>query len=216
MTGHSQEVDVASFEPAILKAPFALDARYRAVWPRYCGTGPDPPAESLAVIQALHKAGVPIRARQRHRPRGIRPSPRAGTVRRSRHDAARSDPVRDGRLGPRDESRPRLRGDRARQARRHDERGPHRVVLLLERLLAEAREGFKLGWVEGRRAQICKMLHEAPLTFFERRVRESVPFAAGVIACGLRTGVVLARKQGHPDRALIGGNAAFYSRANTP
>ena len=61
MAGHSQDVDVASFEPGILKAPFALDARYR-------GMGGNGSAEqiharqreSLAVIQALHKAGVPI------------------------------------------------------------------------------------------------------------------------------------------------------------
>ena len=61
MAGHSQEVDVASFEPGILKAPFALDARYRGMG----GNGSaeqirNRQQESLALIQALHKAGVPI------------------------------------------------------------------------------------------------------------------------------------------------------------
>jgi imidazolonepropionase-like amidohydrolase len=61
MAGHSPEVDIASFEPGILKAPFVLDTRYR-------GMGANGSAEqvrtrqreSLAVIRALHKAGVPI------------------------------------------------------------------------------------------------------------------------------------------------------------
>jgi imidazolonepropionase-like amidohydrolase len=61
MAGHSPEVDVASFEPGILKAPFALDARYRGMG----GNGSADQVrtrqrESLAVIYALHKAGVPI------------------------------------------------------------------------------------------------------------------------------------------------------------
>ncbi|HKE28203.1 MAG TPA: amidohydrolase family protein [Bryobacteraceae bacterium] len=61
MAGHSQEVDVASFEPGILQAPFALDARYRSLGGN--GTAEQVRTrqrESLAVIQALHKAGVPI------------------------------------------------------------------------------------------------------------------------------------------------------------
>ena len=61
MAGHSQEVDVASFEPGILKAPFALEVRYRGMG----GNGSAEQVrtrqrESLEVIGALHKAGVPI------------------------------------------------------------------------------------------------------------------------------------------------------------
>ena len=59
MAGHSKEVDVASFEPGIAKAPFVLDAKFR-------GMGGNTTAEqmrtrtgqTLAVIGALHKAGV--------------------------------------------------------------------------------------------------------------------------------------------------------------
>jgi imidazolonepropionase-like amidohydrolase len=61
MAGHAQEVDISSFEPGILKAPFVLDARYRIMG----GQGSaeqirSRQQESLAVIYALHKAGVPI------------------------------------------------------------------------------------------------------------------------------------------------------------
>ena len=61
MAGHSPEVDVASFEPGILKAPFVLDARYRGMGGN--GTAEQirtRQQESLALIHALHKAGVPI------------------------------------------------------------------------------------------------------------------------------------------------------------
>jgi imidazolonepropionase-like amidohydrolase len=61
MAGHAQETDIASFEPGILKAPFVLDARYRAMGGN--GTAEQIKArqkESLAVILTLHKAGVPI------------------------------------------------------------------------------------------------------------------------------------------------------------
>jgi imidazolonepropionase-like amidohydrolase len=61
MAGHSKEVDVASFEPGIAKAPFALDAKFR-------GMGGQTSAEqmrarmaqTLAAIGALHRAGVAI------------------------------------------------------------------------------------------------------------------------------------------------------------
>jgi imidazolonepropionase-like amidohydrolase len=61
MAGHSKDVDVASFEPGILKAPFVLDAKFR-------GMGGDTGADrmrarttqALAVIGALHEAGIPI------------------------------------------------------------------------------------------------------------------------------------------------------------
>ena len=61
MAGHSKEVDVASFEPGILKAPFVLDAKFR-------GMGGNTTAEQMrtrtaqtvAAIGALYKAGVTI------------------------------------------------------------------------------------------------------------------------------------------------------------
>jgi len=61
MAGHSKEVDVASFEPAIAGAPFVLESKFR-------GMGGNTTAEqmrartaqTLAVIGALHKAGVTI------------------------------------------------------------------------------------------------------------------------------------------------------------
>jgi imidazolonepropionase-like amidohydrolase len=61
MAGHPQELDIASFEPGIAKAPFVLDFRYHGMG----GNGTVEQfrirqRESLAVIHALHKAGVPI------------------------------------------------------------------------------------------------------------------------------------------------------------
>jgi imidazolonepropionase-like amidohydrolase len=61
MSGHSKQVDVASFEPGIAKSPFVLDVKFR-------GMGGTTTAEqmhartaqTLAVIGALHKAGVII------------------------------------------------------------------------------------------------------------------------------------------------------------
>jgi imidazolonepropionase-like amidohydrolase len=61
MAGHSKEVDVESFEPGIAKSPFVLDVKFR-------GMGGTTTAEqmhtrtaqTLAVIGALHKAGVII------------------------------------------------------------------------------------------------------------------------------------------------------------
>jgi imidazolonepropionase-like amidohydrolase len=61
MAGHSKEVDVATFEPGIAKAPFVLDVKYRGMG----GTTTAEQmhtrmAETLAVIGALHKGGVII------------------------------------------------------------------------------------------------------------------------------------------------------------
>jgi imidazolonepropionase-like amidohydrolase len=61
MAGHSREVDVASFEPGIGKAPFVLDVKFRGMG----GNTTEQQmrartAQTLAVIGALHKAGVII------------------------------------------------------------------------------------------------------------------------------------------------------------
>ena len=61
MSGHSKEVDVASFEPGILKAPFVLDVKFRTMGGN--ATAEQMRArmkETLAVIGGLHKAGVRI------------------------------------------------------------------------------------------------------------------------------------------------------------
>jgi imidazolonepropionase-like amidohydrolase len=61
MAGHSKEVDVATFEPGITKAPFVLDAKFRGMGGQ---TTADQmkirTAQTLAAIGALHKAGVAI------------------------------------------------------------------------------------------------------------------------------------------------------------
>ena len=61
MASHSKQVDVASFEPGILKAPFVLAAKFLDMG----GNTPasqmrERTAQSLAVIGALHRAGVTI------------------------------------------------------------------------------------------------------------------------------------------------------------
>ncbi len=62
MASHSKEVDVASFEPGILHAPFVLDAKFRGM-----GNSATTATQmkkrmdqNLDVIRALHKAGIPI------------------------------------------------------------------------------------------------------------------------------------------------------------
>ncbi|HEV3200505.1 MAG TPA: amidohydrolase family protein [Bryobacteraceae bacterium] len=61
MAGHSKEVDVASFEPGIVKAPFVLDAKYRGMGGQIGAEQMRTRSEqTLAVIGALHKAGVAI------------------------------------------------------------------------------------------------------------------------------------------------------------
>ena len=61
MAGHSKEVDVASFEPGILKSPFTLDTKFRGMGGN---TNADQMharlAQSEAVIGALFKGGVAI------------------------------------------------------------------------------------------------------------------------------------------------------------
>jgi len=61
MAAHAKTVDVSSFEPGITHAPFMLEAKFRG----QSGTAPADQtrarlAQYLAVIGALHKAGVAI------------------------------------------------------------------------------------------------------------------------------------------------------------
>lgn len=62
MAGHSKEVDVASFEPGILHAPFVLDAKFRGMGSSTTTAAQmkSRMAQNLRVILALHKAGIPI------------------------------------------------------------------------------------------------------------------------------------------------------------
>jgi imidazolonepropionase-like amidohydrolase len=61
MAGHSKQVDVASFEPGILKSPFFLDAKFRGMGGNTTADQMhERTAQSLAVIGALHRAGVII------------------------------------------------------------------------------------------------------------------------------------------------------------
>jgi imidazolonepropionase-like amidohydrolase len=61
MRGHSKAAGVGSFEPGITNAPFALQAMYSAL-----GTDSSPEQirtrsmQTLAVIRALHNAGIPL------------------------------------------------------------------------------------------------------------------------------------------------------------
>ena len=61
MASHSKQVDVASFEPGILNAPFVLAAKFRGMGGNTTADQMrDRMAQSLAVIGALHRAGVTI------------------------------------------------------------------------------------------------------------------------------------------------------------
>lgn len=62
MAGHSKDMDVVTFEPGILKAPYTLSTKYIAMGvPATDSTRVHARnAENLLVIGALHKAGVPI------------------------------------------------------------------------------------------------------------------------------------------------------------
>jgi imidazolonepropionase-like amidohydrolase len=62
MAGHSKDMDVTTFEPGILKAPYTLSTKYLAMGvPATDSTRVHArEAENLAVIGALYKAGVPI------------------------------------------------------------------------------------------------------------------------------------------------------------
>jgi imidazolonepropionase-like amidohydrolase len=57
MAGHAKDAEVASFEPGILNAPFVLEAKFRAM---NGGGRSSNKAQNLAVIGALHRAGIPI------------------------------------------------------------------------------------------------------------------------------------------------------------
>jgi imidazolonepropionase-like amidohydrolase len=61
MASHSREVDVASFEPGILTAPAVLDAKFRGMQGAASADAMRArTAQTLAVIGALHRAGVAI------------------------------------------------------------------------------------------------------------------------------------------------------------
>jgi imidazolonepropionase-like amidohydrolase len=61
MGNHSKEVNVESFEPGIVKAPFILDVKFRGMGGNTTAAQMQArTADSLAVIGALHKAGVTI------------------------------------------------------------------------------------------------------------------------------------------------------------
>jgi len=62
MAGHSKDMDVTTFEPGILKAPYTLSTKYMAMGvPVADSTRVHARmAENLLVIGALYKAGVPI------------------------------------------------------------------------------------------------------------------------------------------------------------
>jgi imidazolonepropionase-like amidohydrolase len=61
MASHSHEVDVASFEPGVLMAPAVLDAKFRGMTNASSAEQMRARmAQTLAVIGALHRAGVPI------------------------------------------------------------------------------------------------------------------------------------------------------------
>jgi imidazolonepropionase-like amidohydrolase len=56
MGGHSKEIDAASFEPGLSKAPEYLAFKFNGMG----GNRPSRMKENLALILSLHKAGVPI------------------------------------------------------------------------------------------------------------------------------------------------------------
>jgi imidazolonepropionase-like amidohydrolase len=61
MASHAKDVDVASFEPGITHAPFRLAEKYRALGGTITAEQMRSRlAQNLAVIGALHKAGIPI------------------------------------------------------------------------------------------------------------------------------------------------------------
>ena len=62
MAGHSKDMDVTTFEPGILKAPYTLSTKYMAMGvPATDSTRVHARlAENILVIGALYKAGVPI------------------------------------------------------------------------------------------------------------------------------------------------------------
>ena len=83
-----------SFEPGILKSPFVLDAKFRGMGGNTTADQMhERMAQSLAVIGALHRAGVTIVPGSDTGLVGYRIASRNRDLCRSRHDAARSDPI---------------------------------------------------------------------------------------------------------------------------
>jgi imidazolonepropionase-like amidohydrolase len=62
MAGHTKDVDVSSFEPGILKAPYTLTSKFLSLGGPETGSQAfhSRMSENVAVIGALHKAGVSI------------------------------------------------------------------------------------------------------------------------------------------------------------
>jgi imidazolonepropionase-like amidohydrolase len=62
MAGHTKDVDVSSFEPGIAKAPYTLASKFISMGGPATGSAAFHTriSENLAVIGALHKAGIPI------------------------------------------------------------------------------------------------------------------------------------------------------------
>jgi amidohydrolase family protein len=62
MAGHTKDVNITSFEPGIAKAPYTLVSKFMSLGAPATGGAAFQArmAENLAVIGALHKAGIPI------------------------------------------------------------------------------------------------------------------------------------------------------------
>jgi len=62
MAGHTRDVDVSSFEPGIAKAPYTLASKFTSMGGPAAGSTAFQArmSENVAVIGALHRAGIPI------------------------------------------------------------------------------------------------------------------------------------------------------------
>jgi imidazolonepropionase-like amidohydrolase len=62
MAGHTKDMEVSSFEPGIAKAPYTLGSKFMSLGAPATGSAAFQAriSENLAVIGALHKAGIPI------------------------------------------------------------------------------------------------------------------------------------------------------------
>jgi imidazolonepropionase-like amidohydrolase len=62
MVGHTRDVDVSSFEPGIVKAPYTLASKFISLGGPAAGSAAFQArmSENVAVIGALHRAGIPI------------------------------------------------------------------------------------------------------------------------------------------------------------
>jgi imidazolonepropionase-like amidohydrolase len=62
MAGHTQDMDVSAFEPGIAKAPYTLASKFMSLGAPATGSAAFQAriSENLAVIGALHQAGIPI------------------------------------------------------------------------------------------------------------------------------------------------------------